>query len=80
MLSQGGKDVYLKTVALALFMYAMSCFKLPFTLYIELKRLMAKFWWVQKVEKKKIHWVGWNKMCTPKFHGGLGFKELNLFN
>jgi len=27
-----------------------------------------------------IHWVKWKDMCEPKSKGGMGFKELALFN
>ena len=58
----------------------MSCFKLPATLCSELEQLMANFWWGQKQEEQKIRWVGWKKMCKRKVLGGLGFKDLKIFN
>lgn len=27
-----------------------------------------------------IHWMAWNKLCTPKKFGGLGFKQVHHFN
>lgn len=67
----------LKVVAIAIPTYAMSCFKLPDSLFKDLEGLMAQFWWGRTEKNKKIHW---KKMCKSKFQGGLGFKDLKLFN
>lgn len=40
---------------------------------------MARFWWGQKNEERKIHWMGWEKLCLPKCQGGLGFRDLNTY-
>ncbi|KAF7150458.1 hypothetical protein RHSIM_Rhsim02G0113700 [Rhododendron simsii] len=44
-LNLAGKEVMLKSVALALPSYAMSCVKLPAKLCNELNVMMAKLWW-----------------------------------
>lgn len=44
-LSQGGKEILLKAMALAISTYAMSYFKLLSTLFSKLESLMARFWW-----------------------------------
>ncbi|KAF5458555.1 hypothetical protein F2P56_022578 [Juglans regia] len=80
MFSQGGNEVLLKAVALPIPSYAMSCFKLPSNLCSELESMMARFWWVQKHEERKVHWVSWKKMCQSKSVGGMSFKELDTFN
>ncbi|XP_022841874.1 uncharacterized protein LOC111365549 [Olea europaea var. sylvestris] len=80
MFSQGGREILLKSVALAIPSYAMSCFKLPSTLCTELEKTMARFWWGQRKEERKIHWQSWNVMCKSKSFGGMGFKELQIFN
>ncbi|KAL6138049.1 hypothetical protein ACLB2K_063335 [Fragaria x ananassa] len=41
---------------------------------------MARFWWGDKGDDRKIHWVAWEKLCTTKFEGGLGFQDMSLFN
>jgi len=33
-----------------------------------------------KGEEKKIPWVKWNVVCSPKERGGLGIKNLEVFN
>ncbi|XP_042944649.1 uncharacterized protein LOC122278535 [Carya illinoinensis] len=80
LLSQGGKEVLIKAVALSIPSYSMSCFKLPESLCKELENMMAKFWWGQRREENKIRWVSWTKMCAPKQDGGMGFKDLHSFN
>lgn len=51
MLSKGGKEILLKTVAQTLPNYAMNVFLLPLDLCQQLERLMCKFWW--KTNSKK---------------------------
>ncbi|KAF5442204.1 hypothetical protein F2P56_034891 [Juglans regia] len=80
LLSQGDKEVLLKAVALSIPTYSMSCFLLPISLCTELEGLMAKFWWGQKKEERRIHWLSWRRMCERKSKGDLGFKDLRIFN
>lgn len=79
-LSQGGKEILLKTTASALPVFTMSCFKIPKTVIKKLVSLMANFWWCSEPHIRKIHWVSWNKLCLPKPIGGIGFKYLESFN
>lgn len=71
-----GKGVMLKTVALALPAYSMSCFRLPKGLCEDITRKLARFWWGQQENGHKLHWIAWNKMTARKEEGGLGFKNL----
>lgn len=47
----------------------------------ECVKLMRKFLWrATSEEENKIAWVKWKTICRPKEEGGLGVKELGLFN
>ncbi|KAA3474990.1 reverse transcriptase [Gossypium australe] len=60
--------------------YTMACFLLPKSLCAELERLIAKFWWQKGHGKRGIHWCAWKELCIAKEQGGLGFRNLDLFN
>ena len=51
--SNAGKEVLLKSMALALPSFAMSVFKLYSNMYKELSGIMAKFWWANDQREKK---------------------------
>ena len=70
----------IKTVVQAIPTYTMCCFKLPLGLCHEIEKLIRGFWWGQRGDHRKIHWIKWEDMCEPKSEGGMGFKELPLFN
>ena len=47
-----------------------------FTLKIKRVNLMVQ----KSIDKGKMTWISWEKLCTPKACGRMGFKQLKLFN
>ena len=80
LLSNTGREILIKVVAQATSTYMMSCFMLPDSLCNELNSLVRNFRWGQKDKERKMARVSWEKLCTRKFEGGMGFKDLRAFN
>ena len=80
MLSQAGREVLLKSVIQAIPTYTMGCFKFPIGLYHEIEALIKKFWWGQRGDCRKIHWVKWEDMTKFKIVDGMDFRDLALYN
>lgn len=80
LLSKGGKEVLLKSVAQALPTYIMSCFLLPQDIIKKLTSSISRFWWSSKQNNRGLHWIAWDKICLPHEEGGLGFRDLKNFN
>lgn len=80
LLSKGGKEVLLKSVAQALPTYIMSCFLLPQNIIKNLTSSISRFWWSSKQNSRGLHWIAWEKICLPHDQGGPDFHDLKYFN
>jgi hypothetical protein len=80
MMSRAAKDVLIKACAQAIPTFAMSCFDITKCLCDEMSVMICRFWWAQQKDEKKVHWISWKKMTQSKKDGGLGFRDLHLFN
>ena len=58
----------------------MGCFKIPLGLCHEIEAMIKKFWWGQRGDRRKIHWVKWDELTKSKMVGGMGFRDLALYN
>ncbi|CAO2827157.1 unnamed protein product [Amaranthus hypochondriacus] len=79
-LSKAGKEVLLKAVIQSIPTYMMSLFRISDGVLDDIHAMMAKFWWGANGNERKIHWHGWPNLCMPKCQGGLGFRDLKIFN
>ncbi|KAE8711725.1 hypothetical protein F3Y22_tig00110279pilonHSYRG00089 [Hibiscus syriacus] len=79
-LSRGGKLVLIKAVLQYLPTYQMSLYALPVSLCRELNSAIARFWWRSDASVQAVHWLGMSNMRLPKSIGGLGIRDLEVFN
>ena len=79
-MSQASLEVLIKAVIQAIPTYAMGCFKILLGLCHEIETIIKKFWWGQRGEKRKIHWLKWEELTKSKLEGGMGFRDIAMFN
>lgn len=79
-LSRKGNEVMLKAVIQAIPTYVMSCFELPVAICEMMRKAIANQWWGFKDGRRKMHWRSWSWLSRPKNLGGMGFRDLELFN
>ena len=79
LLSKGGKEVQIKSVAQAVPMFVMSCYMLPQDICKKLSTAVARFWRSTGNNNRGLHWVAWDKICLPE-EGGLGSRDFRDFN
>lgn len=79
-LSRAGKLTMLKAVLTAIPTYTMSCFQLSASLCKRIQSALTRFWWDKADGTKKLCWVSWDKLTKPKAVGGLGLRDIQVFN
>jgi hypothetical protein len=79
-MSKAGKETMLKSVAQAIPTYIMSCFQIPENICNRMRATISNHWWGFEGGKKTMHWKSWRWLMTPKFMGGMGFRDMKLFN
>jgi hypothetical protein len=79
-MSHGAKDTLIKSVIQALPAHVMGVFKLSAGFCNQYEKLIRDFWWGDDKEKRKVHWMAWDNLTKPKGNGGMGFRDMALFN
>ena len=62
-ISKAGREILIKTVTQAIPTYTMGIFKIPKTLCDTINSTLAKYWWRQTKEERKINWINWAKFA-----------------
>jgi hypothetical protein len=45
-----------------------------------MRTIVSNHWWGIENGKRKMHWHSWEWLTTPKALGGMGFRDMELFN
>ena len=80
MISCAGREMRLKTIAMAIPTFSMSCFKFTKKVCKSLVSYMAKYRWSSSLDRRSMHWLSWEALAQPKAKGGMGFRDLEAFN
>ena len=79
-MSYAAKEVHVKSVVQALPTFAMSVFMFSKGFCEKYERMIRDFWWEDEEGQRKVHWMAWERMIKPKRDGGIGFRDMHLFN
>lgn len=79
-ISLGGRATLVQSVLSAIPIYALSFYLLPNTSLNQIIRVQRAFLWGGDEHNTKIPWVSWSEICKNKEDGGLGIRDIGLFN
>lgn len=80
LLSCVARETLIKSVAQAIPTYSTSCFLLSPSTCKKITSATSNYWWSSKFDRRGLHWRRWSELTLPKCHGGMGFKDIKLFN
>ncbi|KAG6674481.1 hypothetical protein I3842_15G044700 [Carya illinoinensis] len=79
-LSKGGRTILIKSTLSNLPTYYLSLFPIPTSVALRIEKLQRDFLWGGIAEEFKFQLVRWRKVCSPLSSGGLGIRNLRIFN
>lgn len=79
-LSYAGRAQLIKSILFSMQVYWSSLFILPIKVIREVEALLRAFFWSGPELKKSGAKVAWVHLCIPRNEGGLGFKDIEIWN
>ena len=79
-LSKEGRITLIKNTLSSLPTYFMSLLPIPVSVALRIDKIQRDFLWGGMGEGKKFHLVNWSQVCQPFKMGGLGLRNLRVFN
>jgi hypothetical protein len=79
-LSKGGRVTLIKSTLSSLPTYFLSLFPIPVSVAARIDTIQRNFLWGGMGEGKKFHLMKWSQVCQPLHLGGLGIRNVRLFN
>jgi len=79
-LSKGDRVTLIKSTLSNLPTYFLSLFPIPSSVASRIEKLHRDFLWGGLGEEFKYHLVSWSTVCSPISEGGLGIRNLRIFN
>ncbi|GJX36120.1 RNA-directed DNA polymerase, eukaryota, reverse transcriptase zinc-binding domain protein [Tanacetum coccineum] len=77
-LSYAGRLQLIASILESIQVYWCIMFLLPKTIIKEINSLLMGFLWCNGEISRGKEKIAWKKICKPKFHGGLGLKDLEI--
>jgi hypothetical protein len=79
-LSKGGRVTLIKSTLSSLPTYYLSLFPIPMSIASRIEKLQRDFLWGGREDERKFHLVNWKTACLPLQGGGLGIRNMAIFN
>lgn len=71
-LSKAGRLILINSTLLSIPRYYMQAISFPKSILNKLDSITSGFFWGSSEQSRKISWISWKNICTPKELGGLG--------
>ena len=79
-ISYAGRLVLVNTVLFGMFNFWAQVFIIPQAVVSQVNQICRNFLWGGDAGYKRVPYIAWETLCTPRKQGGLGVKNLNLWN